>query len=80
MDDVIETNDGLNELSEAELDEDEDDLMISEGLGLQTPNPVFNMPSTSKGRKIVTYFENWKTTLKALDMPQVFLFISNIEG
>ncbi|RGB27021.1 hypothetical protein C1646_719610, partial [Rhizophagus diaphanus] len=29
---------------------------------------------TSKGRrKLVGYFENWETTLKALDTPQVFL-------
>ncbi|RGB22916.1 hypothetical protein C1646_748371 [Rhizophagus diaphanus] len=34
----------------------------------------FKLIQTSKGRrKLVGYFENWKTTLRALDTPQVFL-------
>ncbi|RGB29377.1 hypothetical protein C1646_713751 [Rhizophagus diaphanus] len=34
----------------------------------------FKIIQTSKGRrKLVGYFENWETTLKALDTPQVFL-------
>ncbi|RGB23657.1 hypothetical protein C1646_774194 [Rhizophagus diaphanus] len=33
------TDDGLDELSEAEPDKDEDNLMINERLELQTPNP-----------------------------------------
>ncbi|RGB30605.1 hypothetical protein C1646_817817 [Rhizophagus diaphanus] len=34
----------------------------------------FKLIQTSKGRrKHVGYFENWETTLRALDTPQVFL-------
>ncbi|RGB36291.1 hypothetical protein C1646_697485, partial [Rhizophagus diaphanus] len=34
----------------------------------------FKIIQTSKGRrKLVGYFENWETTLRALDTPQVFL-------
>ncbi|CAB4439610.1 unnamed protein product [Rhizophagus irregularis] len=34
----------------------------------------FKIIQTSKGRrKLVAYFENWETTLKALDTPQVFV-------
>ncbi|CAB4410482.1 unnamed protein product [Rhizophagus irregularis] len=35
---------------------------------------AFKIIQTSKGkRKLVGYFENWEATLKALDIPQVFL-------
>jgi hypothetical protein len=34
----------------------------------------FKIIQTSKGRrKLVAYFENWETTLKALDTPQFFV-------
>ncbi|EXX66025.1 hypothetical protein GLOIN_2v1871772 [Rhizophagus irregularis DAOM 181602=DAOM 197198] len=34
----------------------------------------FKVIQTSKGRrKLVAYFENWKTTLRALDTPQFFV-------
>ncbi|PKC55913.1 hypothetical protein RhiirA1_402528, partial [Rhizophagus irregularis] len=40
---------------------------------------TFKIIQTSKGkRKLVGYFENWEATLKALDIPQVFL-ITNKE-
>ncbi|PKK62157.1 hypothetical protein RhiirC2_790784 [Rhizophagus irregularis] len=35
---------------------------------------TFKIIQTSKGwRKLVAYFENWETTLRALDMPQFFV-------
>ncbi|POG68038.1 hypothetical protein GLOIN_2v1641446 [Rhizophagus irregularis DAOM 181602=DAOM 197198] len=34
----------------------------------------FKIIQTSKGRrKLVAYFENWETTLRALDTPQFFV-------
>ncbi|PKK63227.1 hypothetical protein RhiirC2_758537, partial [Rhizophagus irregularis] len=34
----------------------------------------FKIIQTSKGRrKLVAYFENWETTLRALDTPQFFI-------
>ena len=40
----------------------------------QTGANSFKIIQTSKGRrKLVVYFKNWETTLKALDTSQVFL-------
>ncbi|CAB4422561.1 unnamed protein product [Rhizophagus irregularis] len=39
---------------------------------MQSGASAFKIIQTSKGRrKLVGYFENWKTTLKALDSPPV---------
>ncbi|CAB4417823.1 unnamed protein product [Rhizophagus irregularis] len=41
---------------------------------MQSGTSAFKVIQTSKGkRKLVGYFENWETTLKALDSPPVTL-------
>ncbi|CAB4411336.1 unnamed protein product [Rhizophagus irregularis] len=46
---------------------------------MQSGASAFKIIQTSKGRrKLVGYFENWETTLKALDSPPVTL--PSVEG